>query len=67
MDRRIEWPWSLEEEAAWKAELAEREQDFMEELMGEGFEDDLSSSCDVIVAPEKEPADSIPDKYMVTA
>jgi hypothetical protein len=35
MDRREEWPWNLEEEAEWKAELEEREQDFVEELMGD--------------------------------
>jgi hypothetical protein len=67
MDRRTEWPWSLEEEAEWKAELEERDQDFVEELIGESVEDDLSGSRDVIGTPEKEPADSIPEKYLVTA
>ena len=67
MGRRTEWPWSLEEEAEWKAELEEGAQDFVEELMGDNVEDDLSSSPDVIGTPEKEPADSIPEKYSVTA
>jgi len=67
MDRRTEWPWSLDEEIEWKAELEERDQDFMEQLMGDNIEDELSSSRDFISSPEKEPADSIPEKYLVTA
>jgi len=61
MGRRTEWPWSLEEEAEWKAELEEGAQDFVEELMGDNVEDDLSSSPDVIGTPENEPEDSIPE------
>jgi hypothetical protein len=64
MDKRIEWPWSLEEEAEWKAELEQRQQD--EELMGETDEDELSSSS-VLGIPEEEPAEgSISEKYSVT-
>ncbi len=65
MDKRTEWPWSLEEEAEWKAELERREQNSVEELMGEGIEDE---SGDVFGFPEEEAAEgSIPEKYSVTA
>jgi len=67
MDRRTEWPWSFEEEAEWKAELEDQEQGFVEELVGETVDDGLSTSGDVIGTPEKEPANSIPEKYLVTA
>jgi hypothetical protein len=67
MDWRIEWPWSLEEEAEWKAEMEQGGQDFVEDLMGETVEDEQSGSRDVVETPDKEPADSIPEKYSVTA
>jgi len=68
MDRRTEWPWSLEEEAEWKAELEQRDQDFAEELMDDTVEDDLSRSRYVLGIPEEKPAeDPIPEKYLVTA
>jgi hypothetical protein len=62
---RTEWPWSLDEEAEWKAELEKREQE-SEQLTDDIVEDDGSAS-DLIGTPEKEPADSIPEKYLVTA
>lgn len=68
MDRKEEWPWSLEEEAEWKAELEGREQDFVDELISDTVEDDLSSSRYVLRIPEETPAeDTIPEKYLVTA
>ena len=67
MDWRTEWPWSLEEEAEWKAELEKREQDAEvrdDIIMDEIVEDD-GSSYDVIGIPDEEPAeDSIPKKYV---
>ncbi|HXY08397.1 MAG TPA: hypothetical protein VEI52_11185 [Terriglobales bacterium] len=63
MDWRTEWPWSLEEEARWKAELEKREQD-TEEFM-DGIVEDDGSSCDAIGIPDEEPAEeSIPEKYV---
>ena len=68
MDRRTEWPWSLEEEAEWKAELEQRDQDFAEKLMDDTVEDDLSRSRYVLGISEEGPAeDAIPEKYLVTA
>ncbi len=67
MDIRTEWPWSLEEEAEWKAELARREQDRSEDLMGETV-DEVSSLGDIFGIPEEESGDGItPEKYSVTA
>ena len=33
MDRSTEWPWSWEEEGEWKAELEERDHEFLEGLI----------------------------------
>ena len=69
MDWRTERPWSLEEEAEWKAELEQRQQGgVVEELMDDAVEDDLGTSPDVIDTPKVESAESnIPEKYLVTA
>jgi len=68
MDRRTEWPWSLEEEAEWKAELEEREQDLVEEFVDDTVEDELSNSRYVLGNPEGQPAENTtPEKYLVTA
>ncbi len=64
MDKRTEWPWSLEEEAEWKAELARREQDSPEELMDETIGIELGDMFDL---SEEEGAEGIPEKYSVTA
>lgn len=67
MDKRIEWPWSSEEEAEWKSELAKRDSDLVEELMVDAAEDE-SDSRDVSRPVEEEPSgDAIPDQYSVTA
>ena len=67
MDKRIEWPWSSEEEAEWKSELAKKDQDLAEELMDD-VADDESGSRDVSRPAEEEPSgDAIPDQYSVTA
>ena len=69
MDRRTEWPWSLEEEAEWKAELEQRQQGgIVEELIDEAVEDDLDTSRDVIETPKAESGESnIPEKHLITA
>ncbi len=64
MDKRTEWPWSLDEEAEWKAELERREQDSVEELIGETIENE---SGDVFGISEEEGAEGIPERYSVTA
>ncbi len=66
MDIRTEWPWSLEEEAEWKAELTRREQESVEDLMGETV-DVLSSSGTIFGISEEESGDGITlEKYSVT-
>ncbi|MGB2602662.1 MAG: hypothetical protein WBC78_03650 [Candidatus Sulfotelmatobacter sp.] len=67
MDRSTEWPWSSEEEAEWKAELEERDYDFLEELIGSAVEDTGTSF--VLAPPQEEELreDGTQEKYLVTA
>jgi hypothetical protein len=44
MDRSIEWPWSWEEEVEWKADLEERDYDFLQELIDNVMEDSVTDS-----------------------
>ena len=69
MDRRTEWPWSWEEEAEWKAELEERDYDFLKELIDSTVEDGTTGSSYVPGPPQEEESaeDSTPEKYSVTA
>jgi hypothetical protein len=61
-DPRIEWPWSLEEEIQWKAELEKREADL------EGAEADLEEApAEGAFTREQEAEDSPANKYLVTA
>ena len=50
MDRQAEWPWSWEEEAEWKAELEERDNAFVEELIEDAVEDREVSQVDFLEA-----------------
>lgn len=68
MDRNIEWPWSWEEEAEWKAELEARDDDFLAELIESAFEDGATDSRYVLgPADEEAPEDDILEEYSVTA
>jgi len=66
---RTRWPWSWEEEAEWKAELEERDPDFLDGLIDSVVEDGTDGSSYVLGFPQmEEPAeDSTPDKYSVAA
>ena len=69
MDRRTDWPWDWEEEAEWKAELEERDYDFLEALIDSAVEEDMTSSR-YVVRPrqEQESAEDVtPEKYSVVA
>ncbi|HKI00054.1 MAG TPA: hypothetical protein VJ999_13180 [Candidatus Sulfotelmatobacter sp.] len=66
MDRSTEWPWSWEEEAKWKAELEERDYDFLDRLMDSAVEGSGGRSY-VLGPPQEEPAEDSPEKYSVTA
>jgi len=68
MDRRTDWPWDWQEEAEWKAELEERDDDFVEGLIDSAVENEITG------APVLEPRqtqesteDSTPEKYLVAA
>ncbi|MGA7908180.1 MAG: hypothetical protein WCA16_12300 [Candidatus Sulfotelmatobacter sp.] len=69
MDRSTEWPWSSEEEAEWKAELEERDNDFLEELIDSALDESISGSRYVLGSPQeqKPEEDAAPEKYWVTA
>lgn len=61
-DPRIEWPWSLEEEIQWKAELAKRDA-ALEEADAE-----LDEAPAGATDSEEEPVQNSPaNKYLVTA
>jgi len=69
MDRRTEWPWSSEEEAEWKAELEERDYEFLEELIDSAVDGAITGSRYVFGPPQEEEAaaESAPERYSVTA
>jgi hypothetical protein len=74
MDGRAEWPWSWQEEIEWKAELAERDYVFLEELIDDAVEDGMTTS-DFVPGPrqdgepEKDGTQELaaPEKYLVAA
>ena len=68
MDRSTDWPWSWEEEVEWKADLEERDYDFLEELIDSAFEEDTTGSRYVLRPVQQEATeDSAPEEYSVTA
>jgi hypothetical protein len=68
MDRSLDWPWSWEEEVEWKAELQERDDDFVQELIENAVEDSATESRYSLGSPSEEPsADDKVEKYLVTA
>ena len=69
MDRSTQWPWSWEEEAEWKAEMEERDNDFLDELIDRAVEDGITGSRYILGPPqEEEPEqDGASQKYSITA
>lgn len=69
MDRSREWPWSWEEEAEWKAELEERDNDFLDELIDSAVEEGITGSRYVLgpLKEEESEQDGAPQKYSITA
>jgi len=67
-DRSTDWPWSWEEEVEWKADLEERDYDFLQELIDNAVED---STRDLRYAPGSLPEEPFEDagaeRYLVTA
>jgi hypothetical protein len=65
MDIRTEWPWSLEEEAEWKAELTEHELASVDALPEETVEETQETGPE---GDDKISADgSFLEKYLITA
>ena len=69
MDRRADWPWSWEEEIEWKADLEERDYDFLAGLIDEAVESGTTDSLYVLgPVPEEETVeDAKPEVYSVAA
>jgi hypothetical protein len=55
MDRSTDCPWSWEEEIEWKADLEERDYDFLEQLIDNAIEEGTSDSINVAIHPGETP------------
>ena len=68
MDRNIDWPWSWEEEIEWKADLEDRDNNFLEDLIDNALEDNGSVSGYLLESlPQELSEDASSDKYCVMA
>lgn len=68
MDRITDWPWCWEEEIAWRADLEERDDDFLQELIGNAVEDIATESFyNPISLPEEISENPASKEYLVTA
>ena len=68
MDRNIDWPWSWEEEIEWKADLEDRDNNFIEELIDNAVEDSVSVSGYILESfPQELSEDAGSEKYCVMA
>jgi hypothetical protein len=68
MDRSIDWPWSWEEEIEWKADLEDRDNNFLEELIDNALEDSASVSGYILESlPQELSEDASSEKYCVMA
>ena len=68
MDRSIDWPWSWEEEIEWKADMEERDYNFIEELIDNAVEDSATVSGYILESfPQGVSEDDSSEKYCVMA
>ena len=68
MERSTDWPWSWEEEVEWKADLEERDYDFLQEIIDSAVEESTADSGnDFASLPEEPSEDFASEKYSVTA
>jgi len=68
MDRSTDWPWSWEEEVEWKADLEERDDDFVRELIENAVEDGTKDPRIFLGStPEESTEDVTSEEYFVTA
>jgi hypothetical protein len=67
MDRRTDWPWSWEEEVEWKADLEERNYEFLQELIDNEVEGGtIETRYSLESLPEDPSQDAGAEKYLVT-
>jgi len=64
MDRSTDWPWSWEEEVAWKADWEERDYEFLQELIDNEVEDSTTDMRYSLESLPEEPSQA--EKYLVT-
>jgi hypothetical protein len=69
MDRRADWPWSWEEEVEWKADLEERDYDFLAGLIDGAVENGTTDSFYILgpVHEEESVEDAKQEEYSVAA
>jgi len=68
MDRSTDWPWSWEEEVEWRADLEERDYDFLQELIEDAVEDNTTDSRYSLGSLSEEPSETVTtEEYFVTA
>lgn len=68
MDRSMDWPWSWEEEIEWKADLEDRDNNFLEELIDNALEDSASVAGYILESlPQELSEDASSEKYCVMA
>ena len=68
MDRSTDWPWSWEEEVVWKADLEERDYEFLQELVDDAVEDNTTDTRYGLESLPEGPAQDVEaGKYLVTA
>lgn len=65
---RTDWPWSWEEEVEWKADLEDRDYDFLLELIDNAIEDSTRDSPDILRSLREKPSEDVTsEEYFVTA
>ena len=68
MDRSTDWPWSWEEEIEWKADLEERDYEFLLELITTAIGDsDADLRYGLGSIPDKSSEDALAEEFPVTA
>jgi len=68
MERSTDWPWSWEEEVQWKADLEDRDDAFLQELISNAVEDSTTDSRYSLGSlPEESSEDIASEEYVVTA
>lgn len=67
MDKSIECPWDWEEEVEWKAELEERDYEFLERLIDSVFEETEAGWQYSLETQEESGNEAAPEKYSVAA